>query len=169
MRAWLPLLCYVAAHSLAWGQTATPSPQQQLSEQLRALTGKQNAQHAVGQAVVVGTLLGCTQKQVGKQAFDTFYQEMRTVANAISSYCKQGHKTEARALLLSTLETQQTNDVYRTALGCYHTQAANIAGLAGKKMADSLAQYAGWAGDVNSAKREITETDICKKATPHGL
>lgn len=132
------------------------------AQKLQSLLGGKKAEENIGKALAIGTLLGCTKKQAGAEATQAFYQDMTAVGKAVSGYCKEGHKAEARELVLTTLETHQNSPVYQAALACHDAQAANIASLGGQKLADNLALYASWAKDVPRARREITETDICK-------
>ncbi len=154
----LTIIACLAITGAATAQEATPQ------QKLQMMLGKKGGKDTLGQAIVVGTLLGCTQKVAGKEATQEFYNEVNAVGKNISGYCKQGYHTEAKALALSTLEKSKTDPVYKAALGCYDKNAQNITGLGGQKMADDLTKYAAWAKDTELAKREMTETDVCKNA-----
>ena len=132
------------------------------AQQIQSLLSNPKNSAALGQAMAVGSILTCTQKQVGKEATTKFYQDMNEVGKTISSYCKEGHATEARATLLATLKTNQNDPVYRAALACYDTQAANIRMMAGTKFSANIDKYVVWAKDVPAAEQNMKESDVCK-------
>ena len=103
----------------AQAETATQaSPvQAEILKQLQKTTGKENNKDTLGQVIATGTLLGCTQKSVGKEATEKFYRQMQGVVKTAEGNCKKGHATEPRALLLSTFEEQNDNSVVQAALG----------------------------------------------------
>ena len=142
-------------------ESATPA-QPDMMQQLQKVMGKQNSKEALGQALVIGSLLGCTQKTAGKEATEAFYRQIQAVGRTAEGYCKQGHATEARALLLSTFEQHQAHPVVTSALGCYDAQAETIAAIGGAKMAADAANYAKWMRDPALAKKELTEGDLCR-------
>lgn len=163
MRALFIITLSLFATTAAMAQTAT-TPAPDMSAQLQKLLNNPKNAQALSQALAVGTVMGCTQKQAGKEATQTFYQDMTAVSKNVSAYCKEGHATEARALVLSTLQQNQTNPVYLAALNCYDAQAQNIPALAGPEIAQKMATYANWARDIPKAEQNIKESDICKKA-----
>lgn len=163
MRMILIALLSLCTATTAIAQTAT-TPAPDMSGQLQKLLSNPKNAQALSQALAVGTLMGCTQKQAGKEATQAFYQDMTAVGKNVSAYCKEGHATEARALVLSTLQQNQNSPVYLAALQCYDAQAANIPALAGPETAQKMATYASWARDVPKAEQNIKESDICKKA-----
>ena len=113
----------------------------------------------------MGSILGCTQKQAGKEATRKFYDDMTAVGKTVSTYCKEGHATEARALVLSTLETNQSDPVFQAALGCYEAQAPKINTLAGPRGAAKLAEFHAWAKNPTHTKQQLKESDVCKPKT----
>ncbi len=142
--------------------TVVPNLSNEAIQQLQKLTGKKNSQEQIGQVMVIGSLLGCTQKTAGKEATQAFYQQMQAVSKTAEAYCKAGHATEARALLLSTFQQNKTSPVVKAALGCYDTQASSIGALGGPSMAADAARYASWVRDPENAKINMKEQDICR-------
>ena len=142
-------------------QTAAPAAQPDLGQQMQKLFSNKNPQ-AMGQVMLLGTLLGCMDKQVGKPATQAFYQEMQTMAKTAEGYCKQGNATQARALVLSTFQAKHNDPVVKAALVCYDQEKANIPMMAGQKMAADAEHYARWIRDPSLAAKEMTDADICK-------
>jgi hypothetical protein len=143
----------------AIAQTATePTMQQQITQMLT----KQKNNKALGSALAVGTLLGCTKKQAGKEATQSFYKQALSIGKTIEGYCKEGDKTSAKTMLLSSLDAKKSDPVLKTALGCYESQAASLAGMIGEKHASKAAFYARWVRNPAIAREEIKTTDICK-------
>ena len=159
--ATIVMLCAVSAHAETAPAQSTPV-QAEILKQLQKVTGKQNNKDTLGQVIATGTLLGCTQKTVGKEATEKFYRQMQGAVKTAEGYCKQGHATEARALVLSTFAEQKDNDVVQAALGCYDAQKESIAAIGGAKMAKNAADYARWIRNPAAAEKEIKEADICK-------
>jgi hypothetical protein len=153
-------IVFLAASS-ALAQTAPANPNAEMMQQLQRMMQGKNSQQVLGQALVIGTMLGCTQKTAGKEATQAFYGQMQTIGKTVEGYCKRGHKTEARALLLATVEENADHAVAKAALGCYDVQLPNIAALGGKRMAADAARYASWVRDPEAAKVEMNETDAC--------
>lgn len=149
------ILLFAAASN---AQTTQPDVMQQLQK----VMGSKNGQQHMGQLIIVGSLLACTQKTVGKEAAQTFYQEMQTVGKTAGTYCKQGNATEARALLMATFTKNRDSAVVKAALGCYDAQVTAIEALGGARMATDAANYAKWVRDPTLAEKELKETDICK-------
>lgn len=165
MKRFLTLAFFLCSATASMAQTTSGTAlNTDISGQLQKMLSNPKNSEALGQAMAVGSILGCTQKQVGKEATQKFYQDMQAVGKTVSDYCKQGHATEARALVLSTLETNQTDPVYQAALGCYDGQFANINSLAGPVLAQKITTYAAWARDVPAAKQNVKESDVCRKA-----
>ena len=144
---------------------APANPQADMMMQMQKVMGKKNSQEAMGQVIVIGSLLGCTQKTAGAEATNAFYQQMQTVGKTVEAYCKQGHATEARALLLATFAQNKTNPVVASALTCYDTQLASVNALGGPRMAADAAHYARWVRNPAIAQQELKETDVCRPAT----
>ncbi len=111
--------------------------------------------------MVIGTLLGCTQKRAGKEATQAYYEEMQAVGKNAEAYCKQGNTPAARALLISTFEAKRNDVVTKAALYCYDTNAANFSMMGGQHMANDMAKFARWIRDPNFAKAEMTDQDVC--------
>lgn len=134
-----------------------------MMQQLQKLAGKKNSQEKLGQALVIGSLLGCTQKTAGKEATEAFYHRMKAVGKTVQSYCNEDHATEARALLVSTFQENHRHEVVKAALGCYDTQAENIAALGGERMATDAANYARWMREPALIESQLKEADVCRK------
>ncbi len=152
----------LAMPSLAQQQPPAAAAQPQLMDQLKGAMGKNQSSEALGQVIVLGSLLGCTQKTAGNEATQTFYHQMEAIGKTVEGYCRAGEPTKARALLLGTFEQNQNNAVVKSALTCYDAQTANIAALAGAQVAATSANYARWVRDPKLAAREMKETDVCK-------
>jgi hypothetical protein len=142
---------------------AMPS-QSDIASKMLKLGGGKNSEEVLGQVMVVGSLLGCTQKTAGKEATQAFYGEMQKVGKTAESYCKQGQATEARALLLSTFAAKKNDAVVKAGLGCYDVQAQMVQAMGGKRLATDAAHYARWLRDPEIAKSEMKETDICRNS-----
>jgi hypothetical protein len=153
----LTFLMLLTSPSLA----QNPPAQADMMQQLQKMMAGKNSQAALGQALVIGTLLGCTQKTAGKEATQAFYSEMKDIGKTVEGYCKRGHTTEARAMLLATVQENADHPVTQSALGCYDAQTANIAAMGSKRMAADAARYANWMRDPEAAKVEMKETDVC--------
>lgn len=149
--------------SPAMSQTAAVIPQSDIAATVQKLSGKKNSPEALGQVLVIGSLMGCTQKTVGKPAAQAFYNEMQVVGKQAEIYCKQGNKAEARALLLATFAAKKDDPVVKAALGCYDAQTQTVAALGGARMAADAAHYARWLRDPEIAKTELKESDICRE------
>lgn len=157
MRTLLVLAALLPSMALAQTQ---PTLQQQFNQ----LMGSKKGQSNIGQVLAVGTLLGCTQKQAGKAATDAFYNEMQTIGKTVESYCKQGHPTEARALVMSTVTAKHKDPVVLAAVNCYDTNKENLHKMAGPKIAGDAERYASWIKDPAAAQRDVKETDICRNS-----
>ena len=121
---------------------------------------------ALGQAMAVGILLNCTQKQAGKDATQAFYTDIKQVGDQVKADCKANNAPAAQALVLQTLDAKQNDPVLKSALGCYDAQSETLNAMAGPQISDSFAHYARWARDPALAHQEMKPTDICKPATP---
>ncbi len=137
------------------------NPNAEMMQQLQRMMAGKNSQQVLGQALAIGTLLGCTQKTAGKEETQAFYNEMQTIGKTVEGYCKRGHGTEARALLLTTIDENADHPVAKAALGCYDTQAPNLAALGGKRLAADAARYASWVRDTEAAKTQMKDADAC--------
>jgi len=165
MRHFLAILTLLAAlPALAQAPATAPAmpSNADIAAQVSKLAGNKNPQQIMGQVMVLGTLLGCTQKTVGKPATEAFYHEMDRVGKTAEHYCKKSQATEARALLLSTFAAKKNDPVLKAALACYDTQKAMIEAVGGKQLAADSAHYARWLRDPEIAKAEMKEADICR-------
>lgn len=151
---------FLASSALA--QTGSVVPQADIAKTVEKLSGKKNAKDAFGQAIAIGSILGCTQKTVGKPATQAFYSEMQAVGKTIEAYCRGKRASEARALALSTLAAKKEDAVVLAALTCYETQKPTVDALAGPRMAADAANYARWLKNPQVAQSEMKETDICR-------
>ncbi len=133
-----------------------------MQQQIMQMLAKQKNNQALGSALAVGALLGCTKKQAGKEATQSFYQQALSIGKTIDGYCKEGDKTSAKTMLLSSLDAKQSDPVLKTALSCYDNQTASLAGMIGEKQASKAAFYARWVRNPAIAHEEIKTTDICK-------
>lgn len=152
------LLVMITMVGTAHAQTAQPS----ITQQIQKLTGGADKGQALGQALVIGSLLGCTQKQAGKDATNAFYNKMQTVGQTAEGYCKAGKPELARELVLTIFEQNKTDPVTKSALTCYDSQTQSVSAMGGAKMATDMARYARWLRDPATARREMKESDICK-------
>lgn len=141
---------------------AAPASNNDIAGQLLKLSGNKNNSQALAQVVVVGSLLGCTQKTAGKEATNAFYQQMQTVGKQAEANCKAGKAEDARALMINTFKQQQGSPVVRAALDCYGTQKQTVEAIAGPALATDVAHYAGWLRDPTKAEKEMQTTDICR-------
>ncbi|MBX9727086.1 MAG: hypothetical protein K2X09_07460 [Rickettsiales bacterium] len=142
-------------------QVTTPSSAD-IAATVQKLSGKKNSPEALGQVLVIGSLMGCTQKTVGKPATQAFYNEMQVTGKQVEIYCKQGNKAEARALLLATFAAKKDDRVVKAALSCYDAQTQTVAALGGARLAADAAHYARWLRDPEIAKTELKESDVCR-------
>ena len=151
----------VSLGSPALAQTPPAKPNAEMMQQLQRMMQGKNSQQVLGQALAIGTLLGCTQKTAGKEATQAFYSEMQAIGKTVEGYCKRGHATQARTLLLATVEENADHAVTKAALSCYDAQLPNILALGGKRMAADAARYASWMRDPEAAKTDIKESSVC--------
>jgi hypothetical protein len=142
----------------ALAQSANPNAE--MMQQLQRMMQGKNSQPALGQVMVIGSLLGCTQKTAGKEATQAFYSHMQEVGKTVEGYCKRGHATEARALLLATVTQYSSHPVATAALWCYDAQKQTVEAIGGKRIAADTARYA------EAAKVEMKETDVCRGIKP---
>ncbi len=146
----------------AFAQQASTPSQADIAKTVEKLSGKKNAKDALGQAIAIGSILGCTQKTAGKPATQAFYSEMQAIGKTIEAYCRGKRASEARALALSTLAAKKDDAVLLAALTCYETQKPTLDALAGPRMAADAANYARWLKNPEIANTEMKETDICR-------
>lgn len=132
-----------------------------ISKQLQKLTGK-NSKESLAQVVVIGSLLGCTQKTAGKEATASFYQQMEAVGKQAETYCRAGKAEDARALMVGTFKQQQHSPVVKAALGCYDAQKQTVDAIGGPRLATDAAHYAAWLRDPTKAEKEMQPGDICR-------
>jgi hypothetical protein len=163
---WKPAFAGMTMLSVSAALAQTANPNAEMMQQLQKMMAGKKSQEALGQAVVIGTMLNCTQKTAGKEATQAFYAEIKTIGKTVEGYCKNGHATEARALLLATVEQNASHPVTTAALGCYDQQLPNIAALGGARMATDAARYARWVRDPEAAKTQMQETDVCVNQPP---
>ena len=128
------------------------------------LSGNNNSQQKLGQVMVIGSIMGCTQKAAGKPATDAFYQQMQGVTKTVEGYCKSGNPAQARATVLDTLNQKHNDPVALAALSCYNSQKANVANLGGQQVAADAEHYARWLKDPATAKAEMQESDVCRNS-----
>lgn len=157
-----------AANALAQGTppvetiSGKPGPSNaDIAAQLQKLSGK-NSKQALAQVVVIGSLLGCTQKTAGKEATNAFYKKMSDVGHRAELLCKESKPAEARALMLSTFKENQNDPVVKAAHGCYEAQKETVATVGGPRMAIDAANYAKWVKDPALAEKEMQNQDICR-------
>ena len=144
--------------------TPTPTTADPMSQLSKAFGGK-NGQQNLSQVLVVGTLMGCVQKQAGKEAAQAFYTKMQTVGKSVEALCKSNQAVQARDLTLSTIDANAQDPVAKAAVGCYDAQAANLQSMAGPKLGGDLAHYARWARNPATAHAEMKTDDICHGKT----
>lgn len=144
------ILCMLAQGTLA--QTPMPQP----------INPGASAQ-AMQQAVAVATLVGCTQKQAGKQATEAFYNKMQVVVKQAEAYCKAAQAAQARSLLVNTFHQNSADPVVVAAVGCYTRDKVTIDTLAGPQLAPKIAQYIHALQNPNEADRDFTDQNVCQK------
>ncbi len=156
-----------ASTTLQTAPTAAPSQPFNLNAMVSKFANSGNASgnsnQQLGQVMVVGSIMGCTQKIAGKEATDAFYQQMQAVGKTVSAYCKQNDAADAKATVLSTLQARQNDPVAKAALGCYEQQKANVLNLGGAQVAADAEHYARWLKNPALAKQEMQDSDICRK------
>jgi hypothetical protein len=152
----------LASHAHA--QTAS-SANTNIGTQLQKMFVDRNSKQAMGQAVVIASLLGCTQKSAGQQQTISFYKQMETIGKQVEGFCKSGNGTAARTLLLETFTEQASHPVSIAALQCYDAQAKLVGALGGARMARDALKYARWLKDPELAKTQMQESDACKGYT----
>ena len=144
--------------STAMAQAPTPDMIQKLEKlQGSKLTGK-----SLSMVMVIGTLVGCTQKQAGKDQTQAFYTSIEKIGKNAEALCQQGKPAEARQLLLKTFAEKHGDPVVTALLHCYDTNATALEQMAGPPMAQQAANYARWVRDPNAAQQEMKESDICR-------
>lgn len=142
---------------------AAPTPLPiDLNAAVGRLAAKPDSQQKLGQFLVIGSIMSCTQKSAGKTATEAFYQQMQAVGKTVSGYCKQGNAPAARTLVLSTLAEKHNDPVAKAVLTCYDQQKANVASLGGQQTAVDVEHYARWLRDPAIAKTEMQESDVCR-------
>jgi hypothetical protein len=154
------LLSTLAAPALA--QSATTPNNADIAATVQKLSGNKNSQQVLGQVLVIGSMMGCTQKTVGKEATQKFYNEMQAIGKQVETYCRQGNATEARALLLATFSAKHDDPVVKAGLSCYDAQTQTVAALGGARLAADAAHYARWLRDPDIAAREMKDSDVCR-------
>ena len=127
------------------------------------LAGNTISQQQLGQVMVIGSIMGCTQKTAGKEATNAFYQEMQALGKTVEGYCKSGQPTLARSTVLNTLAAKQNDPVVKAVLTCYDAQKANVTALGGHQVAADAEHYSRWIKDPAAAKAEMQESDVCRK------
>lgn len=158
----------VPASTVLQTTPAAPAPAPAQSIDLNALVGKfatkANSQEKLGQVIVIGTLLNCTQKTAGKPATDAFYQQMQAVGKQVEGYCKQGNAAQARTTVLETLNAKHNDPVVKSLLTCYDAQKTTVASLGGQQVARDAEHYSRWLKEPELAKTEMQESDVCRKS-----
>ena len=142
----------------------TPAAQPlDINAAVRKLAGNANSQQQLGQVMVVGSIMGCTQKAAGKPQTDAFYQQMQALGQTVQGYCKQGNAPLARTTVLNTLTAKQNDPVVKAMLSCYDAQKANVSALGGQQVATDAEHYARWLRNPTLAGQEMQESDVCRK------
>ena len=145
--------------SAAMAQAPAPDMIQKFEKlQGSKLTGK-----SLSMVMVIGTLVGCTQKQAGKDQTQAFYTSIEKIGKNAEALCQQGKPAEARQLLLKTFAEKHTDPVMTALLHCYDSNATALEQMAGPEMAQRAANYARWVRDPQLAEKEIKTDDVCGK------
>jgi len=157
------IACLLVVSFAATSNAQMPALSPEMTQQLQAATGKLKGE-SLGAAIVMGTLVGCAQKQVGPEKTKAFYAEIEKVGKTGEALCKLGKTEEARQLIWTTFEKNQNDPVLKALLQCYDKNAAALAPMAGPKLAADMAHYAGWVRDPQTARTEIMASDVCHNA-----
>jgi hypothetical protein len=147
--------------------TVSPALAQQATQldgmqQMQKLMQGKDAGANIGKALVAGTILGCTNKKVGKEATNAFYADLQATGKQAEAYCKQNNAPAARMLVVNKVEQKRNDPVAKAAVDCYYQNREAIAGLAGQRMAADLAQYVAWFQTPGAAAAQIKDKDICR-------
>lgn len=146
-------ICFFASAAFA---------QNDMGAQLNQLLGSKDGKNKLGEGIAIASLLGCTGKTAGSEPTQAFYKQMQAVGKQVETLCKAKRAPEARALVLNTLETNQSHPVVGAAVHCYTTQKEALDSMAGPKLADDMEYYSRWAADPALARAEMTDHDICQ-------
>ena len=119
----------------------------------------------MGQAIVMGSILNCTQKTAGQQATNAFYQQMQATSKTVEALCKSGQASQARSTVLDTLNAKHNDPVVKAMLNCYAAQSAMVSNLGGEQLAADAAHYSRWLKNPETAKAEMQESDVCRHKT----
>jgi hypothetical protein len=128
------------------------------------LAGNTNSQQKLGQVMVIGSIMNCTQKTAGKPQTDAFYQQMQVLSKTVEAQCKAGKSSDARTTVLDTLNAKHNDPVVKAMLTCYDSQSAMVANLGGQQVATDAAHYSRWLKNPETAKAEMQESDVCRKS-----
>jgi hypothetical protein len=137
------------------------APTPDMVKQFEKATGKVKGQ-SLGIMMVVGTLVGCTQKQVGPEKTKAFYTDIEKIGKEAEALCKQAKPAEARQLILNAFAEKKNDPTLRSLLNCYDINAVAISQMAGTQLSMDTAHYVRWVRDPKAATREMKESDICR-------
>ena len=141
----------------------------QLIQHLEKIQGSKISGQSLSMVMVIGTLVGCTQKQAGKEQTQAFYNSVEKIGKNAEELCQQNKPAEARQLMLNTFQEKHNDPVVKALLGCYDTNATALQQMAGPQMAAQAAHYVRWVRDPNAAQQEMKESDICRNIKPEPL
>ena len=147
-------LTCIAANAMA---QIPPEAQAQLQQAL------EKDPQALQKGMAVATLLGCTQKQAGKEATSALYQELQAVGKQAEGLCKTQQTAKARALVIEAFRKHQANPVVTAAHGCYGKNKPMIDALAGPKIAPEIGKYVELLKDPSQIESQVTEQTVCGK------
>ena len=136
-----------------------------LNSAVNKLSTNSNSQQKLGQVMVIGSIMNCTQKTAGKDATNAFYQQMQSVSKTVEAQCKSGNASAARTTVLDTLVAKHNDPVVKSMLACYDQQSAMVSNLGGQQVAADAAHYSRWLRNPETAKAEMQESDVCRHKT----
>ena len=142
----------IAIATPAYAQNA----EQQLMNQMAGAKGQK-----LQAALAVGVILGCTSKQAGRPATESFMGKLQAIGNQTSQLCKAGQKQQARDYVVANIDTVKSDPVLPVMQGCYQKNKANIEALAGSGKAAEFARYDSWAMNPDQAKAQLKPEEIC--------
>ena len=138
------------------------SVEPQMIQQLEKIQGTKLSGQSLSMVMLIGTLIGCTQKQVGKDQTQAFYNSIEKIGKNAEELCKQNKPAEARQLMLNTFAEKKNDPVVKVLLGCYDKNVVALQQMAGPQLSMQATNYVRWVRDPRAAQQEMKESDICR-------
>ncbi len=154
LAAWFAVALFATA-------AVAQAPSTQMIQQLEKVQGSKLNGKSLSMVMVIGTLVGCTQKQAGKEQTQAFYNSIEKIGKEAESLCQQNKPAEARQLLLNSFEEKSRDPVVKALLNCYDTNSVALQQMGGPQMAMETARYARWVREPRAAEQEMKESDVC--------